>query len=195
MMMHTELTDRLLRRMAVAIDAVIAEHAMWACLEFADDYELQLFDAEFHKYRAEAAEAAYKVGYDFPEFETPPVCFWPKSECEYAFYDGTADRNRDDYQAQREQREADERQRTLFLIETGDWAALYLPSPSALQAELAQGEAPKVCGHRLAWEDGVLWFTNPYGIDGALGSELNEQSLADILTQLACGEEYGAVPY
>lgn len=195
MMMHTELTGRLLQRMAVTIDAVIAEHAMWACLEFAHKYELQLFDAEFDRYRAEAYHKAYKVGYDFPEFEEPPVCFLPRSECEYGFHDGRTDRAQRTREEQREEREAAANLRVQSLLEIGDWAALHMPSPSALMAELARGEAPEVCGHRLAWEDGVLWFTNPYGVDGALGSDLDEQSLADILTQLARGEEYGAVPY
>lgn len=90
--------------------------------------------------------------------------------------------------------EAAERLRVETLVARDDWAALQLPTPQALSGRLLSGHVEQVCLHRLAYTDGVLWFTNPYGVDGALGGAPDVPQMRQFLTDMARQVTYGPTP-
>ncbi len=49
-------------------------------------------------------------------------------------------------------------------------------------------------GHSLSKWDGEIWYTNPYGVDGYLGTEANLETINEILADMAHGRIYGLVP-
>lgn len=82
----------------------------------------------------------------------------------------------------------------LGCIERGDWAALDLPSPEALSADLFAGKSVCVDGYFLDYEDGVVWMDNPYGVEGCLGNEPTVALCRQFLTRIARGGMYGPEP-
>ena len=82
-----------------------------------------------------------------------------------------------------------------MLLKSGDWGALNLPSPEKVIAQLENGDSVEVAGHRLVYEDDVLWFTNPYGQDGIVASAIDAKSILRFLADMARGIEYGPVPH
>lgn len=74
---------------------------------------------------------------------------------------------------------------------------LGLPTPDALLAELlAQGSA-SVQNTLLTWEPAleITWYTNAYGIDGALCGIPDRETLKAFLINTARGVEYGPIPH
>lgn len=84
---------------------------------------------------------------------------------------------------------------TESLLQQGLWTELGLPEPTALCARILQGENVKINGHRLYFEDGYTWYTNPYGQDGVLGGQPTIDLLTRFLTNMARDIELGPVPY
>ena len=96
----------------------------------------------------------------------------------------------------REYEREEERRRVNALIESGDWKALGLPTPDELVAKLLAGEPDEICDHFVVYEKelDVVWFTNPYGVDGALCSQPNVATMTSFLIDMARGVEYGPIP-
>ena len=42
-------------------------------------------------------------------------------------------------------------------------------------------------------EDGIVWYTNPYGVDGAI--EGNEAAVSSFIRSLRKGRNYGSSPF
>ncbi|MBQ4855669.1 hypothetical protein IMW82_13405 [Rhodanobacter sp. B2A1Ga4] len=78
-----------------------------------------------------------------------------------------------------------------------DWQALGLPTPTALLAQLLASGSYSIDGTLLTWERDleVTWYTNAYGIDGALCGRPDLAVLQRFLTDTARGIEYGPVPH
>lgn len=116
-----------------------------------------------------------------------------------AWCDGVEMRVVLDEQAQRERIEAEKSKQIEAKIRAGDWRSLGLPTPPELAAQLQRARpAPQIHGHTLFWdaEDGVVWFTNPYGQDGILARRPDDLPvLTGFLANMARGVEYGRVPY
>jgi hypothetical protein len=100
-------------------------------------------------------------------------------------------------QSERKAERLRERERVNALIAANDWAALDLPTPEELTVALSTGESETVNGHFVDYdtEDGLTWYTNPYGIDGVLfnGSPTID-GVRKFLTDMARGIEYGPSP-
>lgn len=77
-----------------------------------------------------------------------------------------------------------------------DWQALGLPTPTALLAQLLANGSSSIDGILLTWESDleVTWYTNAYGIDGALCGRPDLAVLQRFLTDTARGLEYGPIP-
>jgi hypothetical protein len=78
-----------------------------------------------------------------------------------------------------------------------DWQALNLPTPETLLAELLASGSTSVDGTLLTWESalGVTWYTNAYGIDGALCGTPDLAVMERFLIDTARGVEYGPIPH
>lgn len=87
-----------------------------------------------------------------------------------------------------------ERARVEALLARNDWAALHLPTPEALTERLLAGAVQTVCEHHLHYEDDVLWVTNPYGVDGALGNAPDVVQMRGFLANMARQVTYGLTP-
>ncbi|WP_124491789.1 hypothetical protein [Burkholderia stagnalis] len=88
------------------------------------------------------------------------------------------------------------RQRAEVLIANEDWAALHLPTPDQLTAKLLSGAPATVCCHRLEYDEelDIVWFTNPYGVDGALCDGAPDiATIKSFLIDMARGVEYGPI--
>jgi len=74
---------------------------------------------------------------------------------------------------------------------------LGLPAPDALLAELLENGSASVDHTLLIWdrEEEVTWYTNAYGIDGALCGTPDRNALRTFLIETARGIEYGPVPH
>ncbi|WP_432262909.1 hypothetical protein [Cupriavidus sp. TMH.W2] len=79
-------------------------------------------------------------------------------------------------------------------IAGNDWAGLDLPAPEALRATLLSGASTTVADHFLQYDDGVVWYCNPYGVDGLLGAEPDLALMRRFLTTVALGQIYGPTP-
>ncbi len=103
-----------------------------------------------------------------------------------------ADRELEDQQRQRA-----EQARVKELIKADAWAELHLPTPEELTATLSTGEAVTIECHSVvsARDDNLTWYTNPYGIDGALFNGLpTVAGVRRCLTDMARGVDYGPSP-
>lgn len=68
-------------------------------------------------------------------------------------------------------------------------------TPEALVVRLLAGQIVEVRGHKLWFEDGYTWVTNPYGVDGIYGPEPDTTSMSRFLQRMAQGEEVGLLPH
>ncbi|CAG9184128.1 hypothetical protein [Cupriavidus pampae] len=90
--------------------------------------------------------------------------------------------------------EAAEQMRVAVLVARDDWAALQLPRPEMLSGRLLAGHIEQVREHSLKYADGVLWFTNPYGVDGVLAGAPDVPAMRRFLTDMAQQVTYGPTP-
>jgi len=86
----------------------------------------------------------------------------------------------------------------LAMAEQGQWESLGFPSPKTLLAALLahDDDVTVVNGHSLSYEEDlfVTWYTNPYGIDGALCGVPTMEVMQLFLIDMAQGKDYGPVP-
>lgn len=82
------------------------------------------------------------------------------------------------------------------LIAASAWSSLNLPTPHEALAALMAGDAIAANGHTVQYDaaDRVTWFTNAYGIDGALCNTPTLGVVTSFLTAMANGVDYGPVP-
>ncbi|MEY2161393.1 hypothetical protein [Rhodanobacter sp. FW106-PBR-LB-2-11] len=74
---------------------------------------------------------------------------------------------------------------------------LCLPTPDALLAELLEQGSASVQNTLLTWEPAleVTWYTNAYGVDGALCGTPDRETMRAFLIDTARGVEYGPIPH
>jgi len=86
----------------------------------------------------------------------------------------------------------------LAMAEQGQWESLGFPSPKTLLAALLahDDDATVVEGHSLSYDEDLIvtWYTNPYGIDGALCGVPTMEDMQLFLIDMAQGKDYGPVP-
>ncbi|MFP3637807.1 hypothetical protein [Paraburkholderia sp. SIMBA_054] len=148
----------------------------------------------FDRHRAKAWAFAARAGYLHPEASLPNL-LRDDTELEEAWAFGVGVRQSERRATVEELERVRKGLESERLIALRDWCALGLPTPEALFESLRCGERVSVAGHGVWLEDGVVWYENPYGQDGALGSDLKPGDLVDFLGDMARGEEYGPVPY
>lgn len=85
--------------------------------------------------------------------------------------------------------------RTKAIIAAEQWSDLGYPSPAELCAVLLGHEPYRLDGYFLIWEEGHVWYTNPYGCDGILCKKPTEDEMREFLTNIALGEDYGQIPW
>jgi hypothetical protein len=95
-----------------------------------------------------------------------------------------------------EARRAVEQARVEACVVSGDWSALDLPTPEALTVELLSEKSADVDGRLVSYdaENGVVWITNPYGIDGMVCKVPTVDTMRVFLSNIARGNEYGLCP-
>ncbi|MEG0868429.1 MAG: hypothetical protein RSD49_16335 [Hafnia sp.] len=96
---------------------------------------------------------------------------------------------------QRNEADEAEKKRILQLIEQNCWGQLSLPTPESLTELLLTVASTRVDLYFLIYEEDCLWFTNPYGCDGVLGSKPTVRLMRSFLKNVALGYEYGPVPH
>jgi len=79
-------------------------------------------------------------------------------------------------------------------IEREDWAALSLPTPSALSAHLYSGQSIVIDQHYLIYEEGFVWMDTPYGVESGLGNEPTLELCRSFLETVGMGDFYGPEP-
>ena len=82
-------------------------------------------------------------------------------------------------------------------IEKDDWTGLGLPSPHEALSTLLEGRVLEVRGHSVQYDRAgeLTWYTNPYGVDGALCEVPDLAVVRLFLSNMAREIDYGAVPY
>ncbi|HDR8918774.1 TPA: hypothetical protein QDA94_004183 [Burkholderia vietnamiensis] len=82
------------------------------------------------------------------------------------------------------------------LIKASAWSDLNLPTPEALTAMLLSGEGTTIEQHFVVYDsdDDVTWYTNPYGVDGALFDRPTVERVRSFLADMARGFAYGPTP-
>jgi hypothetical protein len=81
-------------------------------------------------------------------------------------------------------------------IENDDWTGLGLPSPHEALSTLLEGQVLEVRGHSVQYDRAgeITWYTNPYGVDGALCNVPDVAVVRRFLSNMARDKDYGAVP-
>jgi len=64
----------------------------------------------------------------------------------------------------------------------------------SLLDHLLTGESIRLHGYFLMFSEGVTWYTNPYGVDGALGNEPTLDMCSNFLDHISSGEVLGLTP-
>ncbi len=64
----------------------------------------------------------------------------------------------------------------------------------SLLDHLLTGESIRLHGYFLKFSDGVTWYTNPYGVDGALGNEPSLDMCSNFLDRISSGFDLGLTP-
>lgn len=72
-------------------------------------------------------------------------------------------------------------------LAAGDWSALGLPYPAVAVERLLAGETLRIEGHSLCFEPQypIVWLTNAYGVDSALGHQPDLATITHFLTHIA----------
>ncbi|WP_155754550.1 hypothetical protein [Burkholderia stagnalis] len=145
-------------------------------------------------------DLAREAGRAFPDEPCPPLLVDVPLLCDAFEHEGAlvlADRAAAIHAAERDLERERERHHAEVLIANADWEALRLPTPDRLTAKLLAGEPAEVCCHRLEYEEelDIVWFTNPYGVDGVLCSGVPDVATITLfLIDMARGVEYGPIP-
>ncbi|MBC8737002.1 hypothetical protein F6X40_09295 [Paraburkholderia sp. UCT31] len=145
-------------------------------------------------HRADAWQHAEKAGYYYGH-ESIPNLLANEVELSAAWYEGIERREKEEQAKARERAKAEADALVEQRIAARDWTALGLPTPAELVLKLGQREEVSVEGHSLTYDEGFVWYTNPYGQDGIACEGLDEKALDKFLCNLARGVEYGALPY
>lgn len=200
---------RSLQEQLIQASALVAKYELEI---MASDFALKLFVDDippcFSLDRSDfmaLCEAISNAGYDLAEQECEVTSQLLLSNplFEEAYYDAMdmIEEFRLEREAEREewlseQREKARRVETKKLIDDNRWEELGLPTPEELSALLYSGESTRVCQHFLVYEkeEGMLWYTNPYGCDGGLGKEPTVKCMRSFLTRVALGGMYGPSP-
>lgn len=100
-------------------------------------------------------------------------------------------------EAERERAAALAKAQVTVRIDRGNWADLHLPTPEEALLTLLAGKTLETNGHSVVYDagDGITWYTNAYGVDGALCSKPDLKAVTTFLTDMAYGVDYGPVPY
>lgn len=69
-------------------------------------------------------------------------------------------------------------------------------TPEQMMARLHAAEVVEVNCHRVFYDkrDGVVWYTNPYGIDGILCMEPKIEVMRRFLDDMRQDRDYGPLP-
>lgn len=191
------------------LSIVLEARVQWALATYACDPESTGDYTEYGTKMERAEDLAYTAGSVYPHAAVPHL-FADVPFLRGIFEQAAADmldmlaeiKAEDAGERQRRERKAErvrerERERVNVLVAANDWAALYLPTPEELTATLSAGESATVNGHFVDYdsEDGLTWYTNPYGIDGVLFNGLPTiEGVRNFLTDMARGIEYGPSP-
>lgn len=163
-------------------------------------------DADYEMYGAlmeRAEDLARSAGYEYRHEETPflladvpLLCDAFEHVASMALDDEAAYKARIERDAEREREREAECQRIKTLIAAEDWDRLGLPTPDELTATLLAEESTTVGGHYVVYEkeQDVVWYTSPYGIDGALCNTPTVDAMRAFLVDMAYGVEYGPIP-
>lgn len=148
---------------------------------------------EFDHYRSMAGHLSCLAGERFPD-EPIPLLLSDDEELKECWKAG-----RDAVLEERSQLERlvvrqAEAVRIEQLLQARDWGSLGLPTPEALQADLAAGKVREFEGHKLHPDVDGCWITNPYGIDCALIDIKALDAIEGFLSDMARGEKWGLVP-
>ena len=79
-------------------------------------------------------------------------------------------------------------------LKFNDWEGLGLPSPEFVLGELEHGRDVCVGGHSLHPDVGIVWYTNPYGVDGVFCSVPTLDGVQAFMTEIARGHICGLAP-
>ncbi|MDY7806125.1 hypothetical protein [Burkholderia stagnalis] len=180
----------------------LAARCQWAlatCLDpelTGDECDVAPYAAAMYRAEDLAREAARA----FPDEPCPPLLVNVPFLCDAFEHEGVlvhADRAAAIDAAERQRQRERERQRAEVLIASEEWEALRLPTPDRLTAKLLTGAPATVCCHRLEYEEelDIVWFTNPYGVDGVLCDGAPDiATIKSFLIDMARGIEYGPTP-
>lgn len=69
-------------------------------------------------------------------------------------------------------------------------------APDQLMAKLLAGKAVEVNCHYVIYDkaEGLVWYTNPYGVDGILCKEPTIEAMRRFLEDIRRGQDYGPLP-
>lgn len=70
------------------------------------------------------------------------------------------------------------------------------PTPEELLEWLLSGKSAKINQHFVVYdrENGVVWYTNPYGIDGILCQQPTIEAMRTFLARMTLDQDYGLTP-
>lgn len=189
--------------LSIALEARV----QWALATYACDPEATGDYTEYGAKMERAEELAYRAAWTDPNAPVPHL-FADVPYLRDIFVQAAADSlnliaeieaevEEERRQSERKAERLRERERVNALVAANDWAALDLPTPEELTVALSKGESATVNGHFVDYdaEDGLTWYTNPYGIDGVLFDGLPTiDGVRKFLTDMARGIEYGPSP-
>lgn len=147
---------------------------------------------------AAALDLAWQDGRRFSKFNEGrviPRMIAEEPDLLTAFLDGLSRGESEREETRRIAEEQAQGQRAESLIRAGRWSDLQLPAPKELAERVLNGESVQIRGHSIVYEDGITWYTNPYGQDGVMGAKPNTDLMARFLASMARGIELGPVPY
>ena len=173
----------------------------WALATYACDPESTGDYTAYAAWVERAESLADEAGRSFPDEPTPNLLVdvpFLRDIFEIAASLALDNREAERDRAEREEARQREQARIERAISANDWDALHLPAPEQLAADLtASNHGVRVACHFLIFDadDGLTWYTNPYGVDGVLcnGAPSPEDARAFLL-DMARGVEYGPVP-
>ncbi|SAK93693.1 hypothetical protein AWB79_06990 [Caballeronia hypogeia] len=172
--------------LASAYDPAITgdDRDYWKCTDLSDDAR-QLAAGAGHAYRCAPC----------------PQLLAEEPLLREAFEDGATIARIEEAEAiARRTREAErelKRHRIETFIAAEDWESLSLPTPDELAAKLLAGQSFRVGGHFVIYDRDldVVWYTNPYGIDGLLGNDApTAAAMKSFLIDMARDVTYGPTP-
>lgn len=184
------------------LSIVIEARVQWALATYACDPEATGY-SEYGEKMEQAENLAYEAGWAYPNAPVPhlfadvPYLRGIFEEAASVSLDVEAELEPEREEERRRSERLRERKRVNALVAGNDWTALHLPSPEELTATLASGESENINGHFVEYDsdDGLTWYTNPYGIDGVLFNGLPTfEGVRKFLTDMARGIEYGPSP-